>query len=121
MRHPRPIGSAGTSARIIVGAVLLGIVLQGELSTGGLSPPSLAFGLVGLPALVLAWQWLGARRIPARLEATKPWDFALNIGAGCGALPHAVVRAAARLHWQCHALLLWGIDAARCLAWLRRL
>lgn len=78
-RPGRAIGRAGTIARIIVGSLLLGIVLQGELSTGGLSPRSLVFGLLVLPAVVLSLQWLRARRAPARLEATAPWAFALNV------------------------------------------
>jgi len=76
----RAIGWGGTAARIIVGALLLGIVLQGELSRGGLNPRSMVVGLVGIPALVVGWQWLRARRMPRRLAATRPWDFALNMG-----------------------------------------
>ena len=76
----RPIGRAGTAARVALGLTLLAIVLQGELSTRGINPLSLATGLVGIPALVLTWQWLRARHVPARLEATRPWDFALNMG-----------------------------------------
>lgn len=77
---PRAIGWAGTAARLILGALLLGIALQGELSGGGLSARSLAFGLVGIPALVVGGQWLRARRTPQRIAATGPWDFALNLG-----------------------------------------
>jgi len=76
----RAIGWAGTAARIIVGALLVGIALQGELSGRGLSVRSLAFGLVGIPAFVLGGQWLRARRMPRRIAATRPWDFALNLG-----------------------------------------
>jgi hypothetical protein len=40
---------------------------------------SWALGLVGLPALVLALQWLRARRTPTPLEATGPVSHALNL------------------------------------------
>ena len=76
----RAIGWAGTAARIVVGALLLGIVLQGELGGRGLNPRSMAFGLLAIPALIVGWQWLRARRMPHRLAATRPWDFALNMG-----------------------------------------
>jgi hypothetical protein len=69
----------GTAARAVLGLTLLAIVLQGELSTRGINVLSLCVGLVGIPAVVLTWQWLRARRMPARLEATRPWDFALNM------------------------------------------
>ena len=78
-RPRRAIGPAGTAARVVVGLMFLAIVLQGELSTRRVNLASLAFGLAGIPLVVLTWQWLRARRMPARLEATRPWDFALNM------------------------------------------
>ncbi len=78
-RPPRAIGFGGTAARVVVGLMLLAIVLQGELSTRGINLLSLAVGLLGIPAVVLTWQWLRARRRPARLEATRPWEFVLNM------------------------------------------
>lgn len=77
--RPRAIGPAGTAARVVVGLLLLGIVLQGELTTRGINPVSLAVGLAGIPAVVLTLQWLRVRRVSARLEATRPWQAALNI------------------------------------------
>lgn len=77
--RPRAIGPAGTGARVIVGLLLLAIVLQGELTTRGINLASVAFGLAGIPAVVLALQWLRARRVSARLEATRPWHAALNM------------------------------------------
>ncbi len=35
-------------------------------------------GLVGFPAVLLAWQWLRARRSRLRLQATGPLGHALN-------------------------------------------
>jgi hypothetical protein len=69
----RRIGPIGTAARIIVGLVLLGSVVQGHLARGW-HLSSWALGLLGFPALLLAWQWLRARHAapmeaPARRDA----------------------------------------------------
>lgn len=77
--RPRAIGPGGTGARVIVGLLLLAIVIQGELTTRGINLASVAFGLAAMPAAVLAWQWLRARRVSARLEATRPWHAAVNM------------------------------------------
>ena len=74
----RLIGPAGTAARVIVGLVLLGSVVQGHLARG-FHPSSWALGLLGFPALLLAGQWLRARRSPTRLEASGPIGHALNL------------------------------------------
>ena len=76
---PRAIGWGGTAARVAVGLLFLGIVLQGELSGRGIDLASVAVGLAGIPAAVLTWQWLRAHREPAVLKATRPWDYALNM------------------------------------------
>ncbi|MBJ7601321.1 MAG: hypothetical protein DLM67_15765 [Candidatus Nephthysia bennettiae] len=77
----RRIGSFGAGARLVVGVVLLGSVLGGELrAVGGLVTASLLLGLVGFPSVVLASQWLRARRDPSRLDATGPLGTALNTG-----------------------------------------
>ena len=82
----RQIGAIGTSARIIIGFVLLAggllggrlTVISGQVRTG-FSPLSLALGLVALPAVLLAWQLLRARREPTRLQATGPLATTLNM------------------------------------------
>jgi hypothetical protein len=74
----RGIGPVGTASRLLVGALLLGSVVHGHL-TRGFHPSSWALGLAGLPALVLALQWLRARRTPTPLEATGPVSHALNL------------------------------------------
>ncbi len=61
----REIGIIGTAARVVLGLALVGSVW--------------ALGLLGFPALLLAWQWLRARRTPARFQATGPLGFTLNI------------------------------------------
>jgi hypothetical protein len=76
--HHRSIGPIGTTARLLVGLGLLGSVTWGHLSRG-FHPRSWALGLLGLPALVVAVQWLRARRIPTRLQATGPVGHALNL------------------------------------------
>jgi hypothetical protein len=65
-------GPWGPGARIIVGALLLGSVVQGQLA-------SWALGLLGFPAMLLAWQWPRARRSSARLEVTGPPGHARNL------------------------------------------
>jgi hypothetical protein len=77
----RRIGILGTGARVVVGVVLLGSVLGGELrAADGLVTASLLLGLVGFPSAVLASQWLRARRDTSRLDATGPLGTALNMG-----------------------------------------
>jgi Na+/proline symporter len=74
----RQIGPVGTTARIIVGALLVGSVAQGHLARG-FHPSAWALGLAGFPAVLVGLQWLRARRTPARLEATGPVGHALNL------------------------------------------
>jgi hypothetical protein len=63
-RQPRPPAFSGFS----------------EIPPGSRSSAiSVAVGLVGFPAVVLAWQWLRARVAPTRLEATGPASTALNM------------------------------------------
>ena len=74
----RQIGPLGTTARIVVGALLLGSVAQGHLARGS-HPSAWILGLVGFPAVLVGLQWLRARRAPTRLEATGPVGHALNL------------------------------------------
>jgi hypothetical protein len=75
----RRIGGIGTAARLLVGLVLLGSVLQGQLLAGPFRPVSWALGLVGLPAVLLGWQWWRARRGGPRFAATGAVSHALNV------------------------------------------
>ena len=72
------IGPVGTTARVVVGGLLLASVTWGHL-TRGFHSSAWLLGLVGLPALVLAGQWLRARRTPTPLRATGPVAHALNL------------------------------------------
>jgi hypothetical protein len=74
----RRIGLVGTAARVAVALWMLGSVVHGHFSSGFVWP-AWALGLVGLPALLLALQWLRARRDPARIQATGPVGHALNV------------------------------------------
>jgi hypothetical protein len=74
----RGIGPLGTTARVLVGGLLLASVTWGHL-TGGFHPSAWLLGLVGFPALLVAGQWLRARRTPAPLRATGPAAHALNV------------------------------------------
>jgi len=73
----RVIGTAGTAARIMVGAALLGSVVTGEASRGW-HPAAWALALLGFPAAALAAAWLRARRRQGGLLATGPAGHAVN-------------------------------------------
>jgi hypothetical protein len=77
-RGSRMIGAIGTAARLLVGLALLGSVLQGELA-GRFRPAAWVLGLVGFPAVLLAWQWWRARHGRPQLRATGPLGHGLNI------------------------------------------
>ena len=74
----REIGPIGTVARVVVGVGMLGSVVYGHVE-GPFRPASWVLGLVGLPAVLLGWQWWRARRSPSRFEATGPFAQVLNI------------------------------------------
>jgi hypothetical protein len=85
----RQIGVVGTIARVVIGIVLLlggltgfkVITMNGRLETG-FQPLSVGVGLIAFPAVMLAWQWLRARRNSGRLEATGPIGLAINALVG---------------------------------------
>jgi hypothetical protein len=52
---------------------------SGPCSWAALSKATWALGLLGFPAMLLAWQWLRARRTSARPEVTGPLGHALNL------------------------------------------
>jgi hypothetical protein len=82
----RQIGGIGTTVRVVLGLVflVLGVTgahvsfIHGQVRSG-FDPLSVAIGLVGFPAVVLAWQWLRARVAPTRLQATGPLSTAINM------------------------------------------
>ena len=74
----RGIGPLGTTARVLAGGLFVGSVTWGHLDRG-FHPSAWLLGLVGFPALLLAGQWLRARRTPSPLRATGPVAHALNV------------------------------------------
>ena len=76
----RDIGPIGTAARLLVGLLLVGLIVYGQLVTSGhLTPVAWALGLLGSPALVLAWHWWRIHRNPVRFHDTGPLSFALSL------------------------------------------
>jgi hypothetical protein len=73
----RTIGTVGTLARVVVGLFLLVSVITNYIYVG-FDPASLVLGLLGFPAVLLAWQWLRARHTSTRLQATGIVGFTLN-------------------------------------------
>ena len=69
-RDNRDIGPLGTVARLVVGLLLVGSVIYGQLATH-LTPASWALGLLGFPALVLAWHRWRVHRHPAPIADTS--------------------------------------------------
>lgn len=54
------------------------MVNRGQVRTG-FEPGGVLLGLVGFPAILLAWQWLRARRDPSRFQETGPLGTAINM------------------------------------------
>lgn len=77
MERRREIRVVGTVARVLVGLFCLVSVVSDYLQAG-FDPASFVLGLLGFPAVLLAWQWVRARHTPTRLQATGPLGFALN-------------------------------------------
>lgn len=82
----RHIGPIGTTARVVIGGLMLAFGANGgkfEYIHGhwqpSLSAAALAIGLLGFPAVLIAWQWMRLRRDQTRLEATGPLATAINI------------------------------------------
>jgi hypothetical protein len=80
IRPHRDIGPIGTAVRLVVGFLLGGLIVYGQLSSSGhLTPTTWALGLIGFPALVLAWHFWRIRRNPARFSDTSALSFVLSI------------------------------------------
>ena len=74
----RAIGPIGTAARLVAGLLLVGNVAYGQLVTQHVRPATWALGLLGFPALILAWHIWRIRRHPARFSSTSPLSYALG-------------------------------------------
>ena len=77
-QNGKDIGPIGTTARIAVGLGFVGSVIHGQLSVH-LAPATWALGLIGFPALVLAWHWWRIRSNRAPFHDTSPLSFALSV------------------------------------------
>jgi hypothetical protein len=76
----REIGPLGTAVRLLVGLLLVGLIVYGQLATSGhLTPVTWVLGLLGFPALVLAWHVWRIRRTPAPFSDTSPLSFVLSL------------------------------------------
>jgi hypothetical protein len=79
-RLRRDIGPLGTALRLLVGLLLVGLIVYGQLATSGhLAPVTWVLGLLGFPALVLAWHVWRIRRNPAPFSDTSPLSFVLSL------------------------------------------
>jgi hypothetical protein len=79
-RPHRDIGPIGTALRLLVGLLLVGLIVYGQLATSGhLAPVTWVLGLLGFPALVLAWHVWRIRRNPAPFSDTSPLSFVLSL------------------------------------------
>jgi hypothetical protein len=74
----REIGPIGTAARLVLGGYLVGSVIYGQLATHNVRPATWALGLIGFPALVLAWHAWRIRRHPARFSDASPLSFVIG-------------------------------------------
>lgn len=81
--NSRDIGPIGTIARLGIGLWLEGLVVSGQLVTHFVPAThtfaSWVLGLIGFPALMLAWHWWRIRRNPARFQDTSPLIIALGV------------------------------------------
>src|SRR5438132_5874818 len=79
-RPHRDIGPIGTAARLVVGLLLVGSIVSGQLLTSGhLTLLTWLLGLLGFPALVLAWHFWRIRRKRAPFHDISPSSFVLSI------------------------------------------
>jgi len=79
-RLHRDIGPIGTAARLVVGLLLVGLIVYGQLSSSRhLTPITWVLGLLGFPALVLAWHFWRIRCNPARFSDTSALSFVLSL------------------------------------------
>jgi hypothetical protein len=82
----RAIGPTGTVARLLVGLLLIGLIVYGQLvATRHFTPAAWVLGLLGFPALVFICHWWRIHRRRAPFHETGLVSFLLSF-----ALPLAV-------------------------------
>ena len=88
----RQIGTIGTTVPVLLGLVFLvfgafghstvtssGRIIGIDFAHLDLNGAALAVGLIGLPAVTVAFQWLRSRRVKSRLNETGPVSATINI------------------------------------------
>ena len=94
----RQIGPVGTAVHVVVGLAFLVFGAFGHASATssgrlividfvqhfGFNVAALAVGLIALPAITVAFQWLRSRRVKARLDETGAGAAMINIVATLG-------------------------------------
>jgi hypothetical protein len=76
----REIGPLGTAARLLVGLLLVGLIVYGQLATSGhLALVTWVLGLLVFPTLVLTWHVWRIRRNPAPFSDASPLSFVLSL------------------------------------------
>ncbi len=112
LMHPsRQIGRLGTATRIALGSVLLAVPFVVGDAPGWLDA---ALGLLALPAAVLSFLWLRARRKPQRLAATGFGGYTINFGIGAVLLAVPLTREAAFFFYGASMLLAAARGYAGC-------
>ena len=74
----RELGPIGAAARLVLGGYLVGSVVYGQLATHNVRPATWALGLIGFPALALAWHAWRIRRHPAPFSDASPLSFVIG-------------------------------------------
>jgi hypothetical protein len=79
----RAVGVWGTTARAVIGVLLVGSVVYGHVVRGW-RPLAWLLGLVVFPAVVTAGLWWRARRHPEPLRAVGPLGHTVNVAVLLG-------------------------------------
>lgn len=74
----RAIGPIGTGVRLVAGLLLVGNVVWGQLVSHHVRPAAWVLGLLGFPALMLAWHIWRIRRDPARFSYASPLSYVIG-------------------------------------------
>ncbi len=79
-RFRRDIGPIGTAIRLILGVFLVSLIAYGEISHAGhLIAATWLLGLLGFPALVMAWHLWRIHRNPVPFVDDSPLSFVLSL------------------------------------------
>jgi hypothetical protein len=114
-RSRRDIGPVGTGARLVLGLLLVGLIVSGQLETSGhLSPSTWALGLIGFPTSVLAWHFWRIRRHPRH----QLCELRVESCPAPGPVSHRMGRAGSLVYERRGVHLCWQFPAACRAPWL---